>query len=58
MARMTYSLMGKNMAKTVEHTGDIRRDPDICDGAPVVEGTRTRVLDIVIVFEHKGMSPD
>lgn len=50
--------MWGKMSKTVEHTGDIRRDPNICDGAPVVEGTRTWVLDIVIAFEHKGLSPD
>jgi len=34
------------------------QDSDICSGAPVVEGTRTRVLDIAIAFEYNGMSPD
>ncbi|KXB06045.1 hypothetical protein AKJ52_02630 [candidate division MSBL1 archaeon SCGC-AAA382C18] len=46
------------MSKTVERVGKIRKDPNICDGAPVVEGTRTRVLDIVIAFEHRGLDPD
>ncbi|KXA97563.1 hypothetical protein AKJ37_00925 [candidate division MSBL1 archaeon SCGC-AAA259I09] len=46
------------MSETVERGGEIRKDPNICDGAPVVEGTRTRVLDIVIAFEHEGLSPD
>lgn len=50
--------MWSKMAKTVERVGKIRKDPDICDGVPVVEETRTRVLDIVIAFEHKGLSPD
>lgn len=50
--------MWSKMAETVEHVGKIKRDPKICDGAPVVGGTRTRVLDIVIAFEHKGLSPD
>ncbi|KXA99755.1 hypothetical protein AKJ41_04935 [candidate division MSBL1 archaeon SCGC-AAA259O05] len=46
------------MAETVERVGEIRKDPDICGGAPVVKGTRTRVLDIVIAFEHEGLDPD
>lgn len=46
------------MAETIERVGKIRKDPNICDSAPVIEGTRTRVLDIVIAFEHKGLSPD
>ncbi len=46
------------MGETVKRVGKIRKDPNICNGAPVVEGTRTRVLDIVIAFEHEGLSPD
>ncbi|MGD8263303.1 MAG: DUF433 domain-containing protein [Desulfobacterales bacterium] len=31
---------------------------DVCDGSPIVEGTRTRVIDIAIEYEVLGRSPD
>ena len=31
---------------------------DVCDGSPIIEGTRTRVIDIVIEYEVLGRSPD
>ena len=31
---------------------------DICDGSPIIEGTRTRVIDIAIEYEMLGHSPD
>ena len=31
---------------------------DVCDGSPIIEGTRTRVIDIVIEYEVLGHSPD
>ena len=31
---------------------------DVCDGSPTIEGTRTRVIDIVIEYEVLGRSPD
>ena len=46
------------MSETIENVGRIKKDSKICGGAPVIDGTRTRVLDIVIAFEHKGLSPD
>lgn len=30
----------------------------VCGGSPVVEGTRTRVIDIAIEYEVLGRSPD
>ena len=30
----------------------------VCDGSPVIEGTRTRVIDIAIEYETLGYSPD
>ena len=30
----------------------------VCDGSPVIEGTRTRVIDIAIEYEALGHSPD
>jgi uncharacterized protein (DUF433 family) len=31
---------------------------DVCDGSPIIEGTRTRVVDIAIEYEVLGRSPD
>jgi uncharacterized protein (DUF433 family) len=31
---------------------------DVCDGNPIIEGTRTRVIDIAIEYEVLGRSPD
>ena len=36
----------------------IIRDKDICGGSPIIEGTRTRVIDIAIEYEMLGHSPD
>jgi len=31
---------------------------EICNGAPIVDGTRTRVIDIAVEYEMLGHSPD
>ena len=31
---------------------------DVCNGNPIIEGTRTRVIDIAIEYEVLGRSPD
>jgi uncharacterized protein (DUF433 family) len=36
----------------------IVKNKDVCDGGPTIEGTRTRVIDIVIEYEVLGRSPD
>jgi len=36
----------------------IVRDKDISGGSPIIEGTRTRVIDIAIEYEMLGRSPD
>jgi uncharacterized protein (DUF433 family) len=36
----------------------IVKNKDICSGSPVIEGTRTRVIDIAIEYEMLGHSPD
>ncbi|MDY6789067.1 MAG: DUF433 domain-containing protein [Candidatus Nanohaloarchaea archaeon] len=46
------------MAEVMEKRANILIDPEICNGAPVIEGTRTRVLDVAIAYEYKNMSPD
>jgi uncharacterized protein (DUF433 family) len=36
----------------------IVKNQSICAGSPIIEGTRTRVIDIVIEYEMLGRSPD
>lgn len=36
----------------------IVKKEDVCDGSPIIEGTRTRVIDIAIEYEVLGHSPD
>ena len=31
---------------------------DVCDGSPIIEGTRTRVIDIAVEYEVLGRSAD
>jgi uncharacterized protein (DUF433 family) len=36
----------------------IARTPGVCGGKAVIAGHRIRVLDIVVLHEHQGMSAD
>ena len=36
----------------------IVKNREICGGSPIIEGTRTRVIDIAIEYEILGHSPD
>jgi len=43
--------------ETTNHPFIVKKK-EICDGSPIVEGTRTRVIDIAIEYEALGYSPD
>lgn len=36
----------------------IEKKSGVCGGSPVIQGTRTRVIDIAIEYETLGYSPD
>jgi len=36
----------------------IVKDPEHSDGAPTLEGTGIRVVDVAEAYEHSGYSPD
>jgi len=36
----------------------IIKDNEICNGSAVIQGTRVRILDIIIEYEYLGWSPD
>ncbi|MBI3649437.1 MAG: DUF433 domain-containing protein [Acidobacteria bacterium] len=39
-------------------TERITRTPGICGGKACIAGSRIRVMDIMIWYEHQGMTPD
>lgn len=34
------------------------KNKHVCNGSPVIEGTRTRVIDVAVEYEILGHSPD
>jgi len=36
----------------------ITENPNISQGSPVIKGTRTRIVDIIIEYEYLGKTPD
>ena len=36
----------------------ITRTPGVCGGKACIAGSRIRVMDIIIWYEHQGMTPD
>jgi len=50
--------MSKSADLTKANHPYIMRSRYICSGSPVLEGTRTRVIDIVIEYTMLGRSPD
>lgn len=50
--------MPKTATITKTNHPHIVRSPEICNGSPVVKGTRTRVIDIVIEYTMLDWSPD
>lgn len=37
---------------------NVVRDENHSDGAPTIEGTGIRVIDVVTAYEHSGYDPD
>jgi len=50
--------MSKSASLTKTNHPYIVRSHEICGGSPVLAGTRTRVIDIVIEYTMLGRSPD
>ncbi len=48
----------KTLAKKKVNHAYIIRDKRICDGSPIIVGTRTRVIDIAVEYDRLGYSPD
>lgn len=44
--------------KVITNHPSIVKKEDVCNGSPIIEGTRTRVIDIAIEYEVLGHSPD
>lgn len=46
------------MQKTIKKHPYVTEDKKISRGSPVIIGTRTRIIDIIIEYEYLGYSPD
>ena len=51
-------MTGKALIKEDTNHPFIVKNKDVCNGSPVIEGSRTRVIDIAIEYEMLGHSPD
>ena len=51
-------MSGQALRKESTNHPFIVMNKEICDGNPIIEGTRTRVIDIAIEYEMLGHSPD
>lgn len=52
--------MSEQALKKEERTSHpyIVKNKDVCNGSPIIEGTRTRVIDIAVEYDVLGRSPD
>lgn len=48
----------QSLKKVITSHPFIVKKEDVCNGSPIIEGTRTRVIDIAIEYEVLGHSPD
>lgn len=46
------------MSKVQNSHPYITQNPKICNGSPIIAGTRMRVIDIAIKYDRLGWSPD
>jgi uncharacterized protein (DUF433 family) len=51
-------MSGQALRKESTNHPFIVKNKDICGGSPIIEGTRTRVIDIAIEYDILGRSPD
>jgi len=51
-------MTGKALIKEDTNHPVVVKNKDVCSGSPVIEGTRTRVIDIAIEYKILGHSPD
>ncbi|MFB6214301.1 MAG: DUF433 domain-containing protein [Candidatus Bipolaricaulia bacterium] len=45
------------MSKTRVKHPHIKESPDISEGSPAINGTRTRIIDIILEYEYLGKTP-
>jgi uncharacterized protein (DUF433 family) len=51
-------MLGQALSRESTNHPFIVKNPEICAGSPIIEGTRTRVIDVAIEYEMLGRSPD
>lgn len=50
--------MTRPMPRPDAEARDVVEDPEICGGDPTLEGTRIRVSDVVVAYDHHDLSPE
>jgi uncharacterized protein (DUF433 family) len=55
---MEFAMAEQALRKETKNHPYIVVNKDVCDGSPIIEGTRIRVIDIAIEYEVLGRSPD
>lgn len=50
--------MSPGLGEMISDAKPVTRDPNVCGGAPVLDGTRIRVSDIAVAYDHHELSPE
>lgn len=50
--------MSSRLGDMVSDAREVVRDPAVCNGAPILEGTRIRVSDIAVAYDHRELAPE
>lgn len=50
--------MERQMEKAAPEARSVIEDPQVCAGVPTLEGTRIRVSDVVVTYDHHDLSPE
>jgi len=51
-------MTGQALRKEDTNHPFVVKNENVCNGSPIIEGTRTRIIDIAVDYEMLGHSPD
>jgi len=51
-------MTGQALRKEDTNHPFVVKNENVCNGSPIIEGTRTRIIDIAVEYEMLGHSPD
>lgn len=50
--------MTARLDEMISEARAVVRDPEVCGGVPILEGTRIRVSDVVVAYDHHELTPE